>query len=356
MQALRHFLIGTGAIALLAAATAASAQPRVVRSVPIPPGGVYELVFNPADRDLYVAAVGSMDGANATIVRIDGRTLRIERTIALPGQPAFGLGLNRRTGILYGTDTMGGAVTAVDLAGGRVLARIGGGNAHLREAIVDEAANRVFASVVGSPARGEPPATPSQIWIIDGATNRIARTIDVETGALTGIAHDPAGNRIFGTGTMSNEIAVVDLADGRTSARWPTGSQRPTNIAYDPAGNRLFVASQGSGDLTVMDSRDGRVIARVATGAGALSVAFNPRNQQVYVANREAGTVSVVDARTYALVVSLATGTHPQTIAIDPRSNAVYVTNKRRMRPRGATADAPIPDDPNGDTLTLIRP
>ncbi|HTU10510.1 MAG TPA: YncE family protein [Allosphingosinicella sp.] len=346
-------MIGSGA---LLAATAASAEPRVIRSVPVAPGGVYELVFDPASNDVHIAAVGPMGGGQASLARLDGRTLAAEPGVALGAEGVFGLGLNRRTRMAYGTDTRGGAVAVIDLAAGRVVARItDNAGAHLREAIVDEGRNLVYVSAVGSPP-GATPAQPNRIWVIDGAANRIARTIDVETGGLTGIALDSARNRLFGTGMMTHEVVVVDAANGRTVARWPTGSQRPTNLVYDAAGNRLFVASQASGDLTVMNAADGTVIRRVPTGAGALSVAWNPAVNQIYVTNREAGTLTVVDARTYAVLANLPTGTHPQSIAIDPATNRVYVTNKRRMRPRDAAPGTPAPEDPNGDTLTLIEP
>lgn len=352
------FIIGLG-LALTAAP--AAAEPRVERSIPVPPGQVYELVFNPTGSDLFIAAAGaSRRGENAAIVQVDGATLAVERSIALPSQPVFGLGINTRTQTLYGTDAMSGVVRVIDLRTGNVAASIragaDGSEAHVREIAVDEAGNRAFVSVVGFAGREGQPGQPSRILVIDGATNAIARSLTVETGGLTGIAFDAAGNRLFGTGMSSNEVVVVDPANGNVTARWPTGSERPTNLVYDAAGHRIFTANQGSGSLTVLDSRTGAVIRQVPTGAGALSVAFNPGNNQVYVANRQAGTVSVVDGRSYAVLATLPTGTHPQTIAIDPRTNAVYVTNKTRMRPRDLPADAPTPADPNGDTLTVIRP
>lgn len=351
-------LMMAGTVVALATASAAPAVPTVERSVKVAPGGLYEIVFNPADNDVYVAAVGPRGAQNAAaLARIDGRTLAAEAPIGVAEAPLFGLGLNARTQTLYGTATRAGVVSAVDLRTGKVVGTIKHGEgAHLREVVVDEAANRAYASVFGSAGREGGEASPNQIWVIDGSDHSLDRVITVDTNGLTGIALDAPGNRIFGTGMSSNEVVVVDLATDKVAARWPTGTERPTNVVFDPAGKRLFVASQGTGDLAVLSADDGKVIRRVPTGEGALSVAYNPAVNQVYVANRQAGTVTVVDGGSYEVLANLPTGTLPQTIAIDRATNAVYVTNKARGAPRGAPAGTPVPDDPGGDTLTVIRP
>ncbi|HRE43721.1 MAG TPA: YncE family protein, partial [Terricaulis sp.] len=87
----------------------------------------------------------------------------------------------------------------------------------------------------------------------------------------------------------------------------------------------------------------------------ALSVAYNPAVNQVYVTNRQAGTVTIVNAADYSVVAQIDAGTLPQSIAIDRRTNMVYVTNKARGAPRGSPPGTPAPEDPAGDTLTVIR-
>lgn len=343
------------ACATSAAPTAHTAvTPEVVSQTRIAPGGLYEIVHNPADGAVYIAAIGPRGANGARIARIDGASFAAGAEIDVSANPLFGLGLNSRTQTLFGTDTRGGVVSAIDLRTGAITS-IGreGETPHLREIIIDEAANKAYASIVGFERNGE--RSPSQIWVINGADHSIERVIDVETNGLTGIALDAANNRIFGTGMSSNEVVVVDLASGAAVARWPTQSEGPTNLVFDAASQRIFVASQGSGDLTVLDARTGAVIQKVATGAGALSVAYNAAVNQVYVANRQAGTLTVVNAADYSVVAQVDAGTLPQSIAIDRRTNMVYVTNKARGAPRGSPPGTPAPEDPEGDTLTVIR-
>ena len=57
MITLRNGILTAAAFAALAMASTASAQ-TIEKTVKVAPGGLYEIVFNPADNDLYVAAVG----------------------------------------------------------------------------------------------------------------------------------------------------------------------------------------------------------------------------------------------------------------------------------------------------------
>lgn len=169
----------TAAVAALITASSALAEPTVERSVKVAPGGLYEIVFNPADNDLYVAAVGPRGQTVAAIARIDGATLEAEGSIDVASDPFYGLGLNSRTQMLYGTSTRSGSVGVVNLATG-VVTHITDGDddsAHVREAIVDEARNKIYVTVVGGGI--DDVGRPNLVWVIDGATQTIERQITV---------------------------------------------------------------------------------------------------------------------------------------------------------------------------------
>lgn len=342
------------AVADAPVATAPQRAPVVEKSVKAG-SGLYEIVFNPADGDIYIAAVGPRGENKASVVRLDGRTLEAKAPIDVASTPVYGLGFNKTTQVLYGTDTRQGLLVAIDVKTGKTIGTVQEGDkAHIREVIVDEVANKAYATVVGGPAEDND-VNPNQVWVIDGATQKLDRIITVNTSQLTGIALDTANKRLYATGMGGNEIAVVDLTTDKTVANWPAGGERPTNIAFDSAGARLFIANQGTGDMTVLDANTGALLKTVKTGAGALSVAFNPTHGQVYVANRQAGTTTVISTKDYSVIADLKTGTFPQTIAINAPANVVYVTNKARGLPRDAAPGTPVPDDPTGDTVTLIR-
>lgn len=342
----------TAALAVLASATAAWAQPVVDQSVKVAPGGLYEIVQNSANSDLYIAAVGPRGETKGAIVQLDGTTLQPKGSIDVSDSPLYGIAINQTTQTLYGTDTRTGSVSAIDLATGKIAGTVQvGEKAHVRQVQVDEAANKVYVTVVGA-MRGSD--TPSAVWVIDGQTNKLDRVLEVPGISLTGLALDPANKRIFSTGMDSNDVIVIDIETGEVKSRWASGGENAINVAYDSASQRLFVANQGNGVLGVLNANDGSLIKVIPTGEGALSVAYNPAVGQIYVANRGAGTVSVVDATSYEKLADLETGTFPQTIAINRADNSVYVTNKARGLPRDAAPGTPPIDDPKGDTVTRI--
>ncbi len=344
----------TTALAMLASAAVAWAQPTVNRSVKVAPGGLYEIVQNSTNNELYIAAVGPRGETRGAVVRLDGATLQPKGTIDVSTSPLYGLAINQKTQTLYGTDTRNGSVSAIDLATGKVVGTVQvGEKAHVRQIAVDEGANKIYVTVVGA-MRGSD--TPSAIWVIDGKSNTIDRVLNVPGISLTGLALDPANKRIFSTGMDSNDVIVLDIESGAVKSRWASGGENAINVAYDGATQRLFVANQGNGVLGVVNAKDGSLIKAIPTGEGALSVAYNPAVGQIYVANRRAGTVSVVDAKSYAKLADLETGTFPQTITINRADNSVYVTNKARGLPRDAAPGTPPVDDPKGDTVSRITP
>lgn len=338
---------------------AAAKTPRIIQTARVAPGEPYEAVFNPVDGDLYIAAYGHRpSGKEARIVRLDGKTLAHKADIDVGGYPVFGLGLNTRTQMLYGTNARGGGLVQVfDLRKGKLAAtiRVPDVESHVRQVVIDEDGGKIYVSVVGMEGHNGV-TTPSQIWVIGAATNKIERIIDVDTSTLTGIALDLPNNRILGTGMESHEVVAIDLTSGAVTTRWPVGSEWPTNIVLDSRGRRIFVTGQKSGDLTVMETKTGAILAKVPTGASALAVAYNPTVDQLYVTNRGSGTTTVINARDYSVIASLETGSFPQSLAIDPGANRVFVTNKPHGLPRDAAEDAPAPHNPHGDTIAVIQP
>ena len=370
---LRSLVLAT--VALVGLAGAALADPEFVKTVK-PGAGLYELVFSAPMNRVYVAAAGTRGATETFIYALDPATLETKETIALGDDPVFGLGINNKTKTLYGTQTRDGSLAVVDLATGKVVAKLAKGEkAHVREVAVDEAANRAYVTVLGMRD------TPSAVWIVDGARKEIVDSIDDISGGIAGISLDAKNNRLFLSALQSNEVVVVDLATKKVTNRFPSGGEGAINLVYDASGDQVFVANQGSGEVTVLDAKDGKIIKEIPTGAGALSLAIDPQRSLLYVTNRQAGFTSLIDTKTLEPVANIVTGSMPQTVAVDIATGNAYVSNKMKSAgrpprpatpPAGATApgappaaapagEAPRPRpvpmvDPYGDTVTLIKP
>lgn len=308
--------------------------------------GVYEIVASPEDGTIYVAAVGPFGEKAAKIYALDAQTLDVKTTFDVSANPNYGLGINLRTQMLYGSDTRGGTLVVTDIKSGKVVASItdpADPKAHLRDIEVDEENNKIYVSNYGKVA---------SVWVIDGNTNSLERIIENTGNGTMGLALDKSENKLYVTNLNADEVGVIDLNTYKFVDRIPTNGRGPINLVLDKNTRRLFVTNQRSGDVTVINLDSGKVTDTISTGEGALGINLNPNNNRVYVTNRRAGTLTIFDATTLEVLSTLETGTHPQTIAIDTKTNIVYVTNKAKSAGRGK----PPIDDPNGDTVNRIDP
>jgi YVTN family beta-propeller protein len=347
----RHVLalLGAAGLTLRAAPARAAAVEKTVKLAP----GLYELAVSTTTGLVHVASTGPRGADDAKIFGLDPRTLEVRSTIELGANTVFGLGVNDSTGTLLGTGTRSGRLLAIDLRSGKVKAEIGRGeDNHPRQVVVDEVRNRAFISNFGIQNK------PSAVWVVDTATNGLSDIItEGLEGGISGLAHDPAGDRVFVAALQTNEVVEVSLTRRAGVRRFASGGEGPINLAFHAGSGRLFCTNQKSGHLAVLDAASGQPIKVLETGAGALGVTFSADGAVAYVTNRGAGTVSLVDTRALTVLASLQTGTHPNTVAVDRRTGLAYVSNKARPAPRPVQGQppAPAPEDPNGDTVSLIR-
>ncbi|GAA5232109.1 YncE family protein [Verticiella sediminum] len=309
--------------------------------------GAYEIAVHPASGSVFVASTPSFEPAYPGYVhRLDARTLQVQQAIQLPRR-AFALGLNRATGTLYVGNTLDGSLTAVDAASGFVkgvfqLAQPEKGEdgkesvAHTRKVLVDEKHDRVF---VTSPGRA------GKVWIVDGATGQVRHTVETGEPWTAGVAYDEAANRLYVSQGGIDEILAIDPDTGAIVQRLSTGDskdrQKPEhffiNLAIDAQGGRLFAIDASTNQVYVVNVADGSVVRQVPVGGiGALDIAYNPQRNEFYTTHRGVsrerpegtGAVTVFDASTYAVKRVIDLPAHPNSLALTPDGTTLYVTVK----------------------------
>ncbi|TDW56350.1 YncE family protein [Oceanimonas baumannii] len=368
-------LRGTFALTLLAAAigtaTPALADPEVVRSVKVDER-VYEIAFNPATQAVYAAVTGLGDDnkqqVTPGIVVLDASTLEQKNKIETGDVTPFGLGINTKTQKIYAVDTRKGVVGVYDLKSGKEVAVIensGDESNHLRQAVVDEKANKIYISAFGGMVRDGKKGPDSAVWVIDGATDKLESVIVSPVQSAAGLALDADNKRLYVADLNSSTIAEIDLSTQKVLRTFDSvitekdANPEPfdtINLEIDTKNGQLYAINQKSGGVSLIDLKSGKITRTVKTGDGALSARLHPQSGDLYVANRNDGTVSVVDADTHYVTAHLFTGVRPQTLAIDPKTGQVYVSNKSKGKGRQAPEDAPVPVEAAGNTITLITP
>ncbi len=306
--------------------------------------GVYELVYSPVSKAVFVASAHELTSkGGGAIYQLDPTTLTVQKKIDLPFMP-FALALDARTNTLYAGHTRDGAVSAIDASSGTVKGTLHHGvkdakgePVHTRQIVVDEAAGQVIVSGV---------TDLGFLWIIDSktfSTNRILRDLEAPTAGLT---LDAANHKLLVSGTAA--YAVFDtqswekVGENRIPEKLsPSDIRRRflVNTVLDSKSERLFANQLNNSEGTlVFDLKTGAILHKIPTGYMPVGIRYNPIRNEVYVASRGSGTLSVIDASSYAIKHTIALPVHPNTISMTPDGQLLYVSVKRPFVKEGEPA------------------
>lgn len=153
------------------------------------------------------------------------------------------------------------------------------------------------------------------------APHEVAVSPDGETAVVTN----------YGTRDRpGNTLTVVDLGTLEPSATIDLGDQlRPHGIVWLPGTSRVAVTTEGSGTLTVVDVAARKVVAAVPTSQRiSHQVSVTPEGSRAFVANIGSGSVTVIDLEAMKAVQSIPTGDGAEGVAVAPGGTEVWVTNR----------------------------
>ena len=293
---------------------------RVIDRIAGPDGGWdYLRVDDKADRVLVTRG--------ATVMAVDLKTRKVTPAWASGERLHIALPLDGGTQVLL---TNGGADTAVfaDAASGKALASVATGKGP-DAAGVDPKSGLVL---VIDHAGGD-------VVLVDPKSHSRVGSIEVG-GELEETAADGKG-RAFVNVESRNEIAVLDVAARKVSARWPlAGCDGPTGIAYDAEDRLVISACNGVTALT--DAGTGKVVQTLATGHGADGVAYDPARRLAFVPAGRDGTLSVIALGhgKGRIVAVVPTRKGARTIALDQRSGRLYLPSADYLPAAGGARPA----------------
>lgn len=338
--ALRTVLFG----AILAACfpSHASANDELLRK---PVGkGAYEMAFSPDQNALWVATSQSNKTDKGGIIyRLDPVTLDVTQQIFNDIKP-FGATFNPQTQTLWFTNTVNGMLTVIDAQTGEVKKRIVLDDRlrnetvkplQPREVVADEKTNTVYVTGVGK---------ESVIWVVDGHTYQLKKTI-IGIGSLgTGLALDSAAHRLYST-NGEGELLTIDTRDKQIVSRKKLQNDgkphRYLNLSLDSATHRAFITDSKQPEVLVVDTRDGHLITTISVPE-SLGILVNTERHEAYVTHRQAGKVSIIDTTNYQVKKTYDLPTHPNSLALSAEGKTLYVTVKQAAS-RGK--EAAKPDD-----------
>lgn len=288
--------------------------------------GIYQ-VASGKDGKLFIAASsGRGEALTSVLMKLDASSLAPEGEATPPmGEKGmvnavYGVGADNAKGTIWATNTRENSVTIYDQADLSVIKTFPAGSVdHPRDAVVDEAAGRVYVNAALTPV----------VHVYDTASNEEIGTLrfpaTTEREAFGSMDLKLVGGRLYSTSRATNDVAWVDVATGEGKAFKLEGSLASSGVAVDPETNRLFVVGQDSDNLMVVNGDTGEVIADTRIGAGALNVVFEPVSKRVFAVSRGASSLTVLDTDG-KIVANLPAGKLPNHLALDGKGG-VYVVS-----------------------------
>ena len=165
-----------------------------------------------------------------------------------------------------------------------------------------------------------------EVWVVDPAKQAVAATVQLPGDSPEDLGFDPAFKRLFQALKTSSVIAVIDVAENKVVATWPTApAQAPHGMAMMPAEEAVLVVG-GNGKLVLMSQKDGHIMASADVTPRVDQIAYDPDLHRVYCASGT-GKIAVVSVEKGALTnlgeVASSEGCH--SIAVDPKTHTVWI-------------------------------
>jgi DNA-binding beta-propeller fold protein YncE len=264
------------------------------------------------------------------VMVVDGASGKVLADI--PGTPRIhGVALALKWNHGFSTNAGDSTVTMFDLKSLTAMKQIKVASGGLDGIMYDESADRIILTNHSRPI--------GTATAIDANTGEITGTAELEDNVPEGAASDGKG-RIFINNESKNTIQVLDVKSMKVLASWPLfPCDAPTGIAFDPASNRIFSGCQKTS--VVLDAATGKVVATIANGDGVDALGWDPVEKLMYIPAGRSGNVTVVHQDSpdqYTVVATVTTMPGAKTISVDPVRHVAYL-----FQPEYGPAPAPAP-------------
>lgn len=218
------------------------------------------------------------NGRSSTVTIFDLKTLAV--IVELPtGKNPDALFHDKFSDRVFVFNHTGGSVTAVDIAGGKVVGTLELGGEAVEAGVSDEKGT-VFVNL----------EDVNEIVSFDANTLAVKNRWKIAPGEEpTGLAIDLKTRRLFSV--CHNEVMmVIDADNGNIVAQVPIG-KRVDGVIFDPS-TKQAICSNGEGSITIVQevsANEFKVVETVKTEAGARTIAFDDKTHHVFVSSAQYG-------------------------------------------------------------------
>ena len=182
-------------------------------------------------------------------------------------------------------------------------------------------------------------APGNQIAVVDIARAEVTKTISL--GQYTrphGAMFLPGDEtRVAVTSETTQNVVIVNLAEGRVEQAIPTGAAGSHMVAITADGSRAFTSNVGAGGVSELDLKSRTLVRTIPVAPQVEGVAVTPDGSAVWAGSNANGTVSVIDTKTGAVAQTLTGFAMPYRLAMsadgkiaivcDPKGDRLHVAD-----------------------------
>jgi DNA-binding beta-propeller fold protein YncE len=171
--------------------------------------------------------------------------------------------------------------------------------ASTHEMICSPDGGNIYASVYGGGIFGKNKKPDRRIAVIDLATKKLERTIDVgDNYAPHSVMMDGRGT-LWSTAELGNAVLAIDPATDKVERIDIGGS--PHWIAFSHPFFKLFASFKTKDAVAVVDTRSRHLIGTIQILHGAEGIAVSPDGATLFVCAHRKGLLHVIDAHSHEL-------------------------------------------------------
>ncbi len=228
-----------------------------------------------------------------------------------------GIGLAKDLNKGYITNGTNNAITVFDYKNFKVLQTLLVPGKKADAVLYDSFTKQIFVFNNGS----------GNAVVIDANTDKVVGTI--EMGGAPEFACADGKGMVYNNNEDTNEIIAIDANTRAIKHRFSLApNEVATGLAIDPATNRLFSVCRKTKTLVVMDAVSGKIIQTLPIGAGVDGVVFEKEMKLVITSNGE-GTATIIHQDTpdqYQVVQTLTTKPGQKTIVHRGTTHRIFLS------------------------------
>ncbi len=216
-------------------------------------------------------------------------------------------GLFFADGKLYFTVEANKAIGRYDPAANVVDWVLGTGQNTTHMVLLSKDRKMIFTSNIGSDSI-------SIFQRTDGPNSWNQTVVPVGKGP-EGFDLSPDESQVWAANSRDGTVSVIDVASKKVVRTIDVHTKRSNRLKFTPDGTLVLISDLGAGDLVVLDAHTGAERKRMSVGRDAAGVLIAPDGSRAYVAITGENNVAVVNLKTLAIENRLHTGTGPDGMA-----------------------------------------